>query len=320
MKSNIILFFIAASLFFVACNELEYVKTPEFSVTADKQIFTMGDTVIFNISGNPDLISFYSGESGNDYAYAFKDRILEATAELSFQSQVRRQSGPNSYCQEDQFYLYVSNDFKFSGQSAADSVADVQAATWTDITDLFTLCELECASTTAYQHSGVVDVSDIFEEGKVTHFAFRYVNRPYSDYGNGNIWRFSSFTLDAITDAGSVPITSQNAANWMPVFIGEGWEQTGRFTNTGTIVTMRGPSTNDVEQELWAVSTGLTFGDTNLGADLSVAIKTTNEVPLTQFKYVYTVPGTYTATFVAKNANIYDSKEVIEQIQITVTE
>lgn len=312
---------IVALLIGASCNPLDNVDAPDFNVTTERQTYKVGDTVTFKINGNPDHILFYSGESGNDYTYANTDRILQARAELSFQTQVRTQSGPNNYCQEDQFHILMTNDLEFTGATAADSIASLNSATWREVTNMFTICELECLSTTAYQYSGVVDITDLFEDGKTMHFAFQYKNKPYATHGNGNIWRFSGFAMNAITDAGTTSIAAQNTANWQPIYIGQGWEgTTGRFTNTGTIVTMRGPSTNDYEQELWAVSTGIDFGDVNLGYDVAVGIKTTNEIPLEQYKHIFSKAGVYTVTFIAKNSNIYDSKQVLKQIEITITD
>lgn len=315
---NFFLIVIGAFVLIACDNTMENVDKPSFNVSVDKTTFEVGENITFKFSGNPDIISFYSGESGNDYAYADKDRYMDALVEFSFQTQVRSQSGPNNYCQEDQFHLYYSHDFKFEGANMDDSIQNVQAANWIEITDKFVMCPLECSSNTAYKFSETLDITDLFEENKPVYFAFRYINRPYSEFGNGNIWRFSGLKINAVTPAGVVSLMSQNTANWKPIFIGTGWDAS-RFTSTATVVTMRGPSTNEVDQELWAISEGALL-DTNMGQDLSVAIKSASEIPLAEYEHIYTEAGTYTVTFVARNSNIYDSKEVVRQLEITITE
>jgi len=310
--------FVGAFIFAACDNTMESVDAPGFAVSADQTTYKVGDIVTFNLKGNPDIISFYSGESGNDYEYANKDRYMDASVEFDFQTQVRSQTGPNTYCQDDQFHLYYSHDFAFDGTNMADSINNVQSATWVEITDKFVMCPLECSSNTAYKFSETLDITDLFEENKPVYFAFRYINRPYSQFGNGNIWRFSGLKMNAVTPAGIVSLLSQNTANWKPIFIGEGWDKS-RFTSTATVVTMRGPSTNEVDQELWAISEGALL-DTNMGYDLAVAIKSAFEVPLKEYEHIYTEPGTYTVTFVARNSNIYEGKEVVKQLQITITE
>lgn len=61
-----------------ACNKKE-VAAPGFGVTTEKNVttFKAGDEVNFLFSGNPDYITFYSGEAG--HMYEFRDRVT-ATA------------------------------------------------------------------------------------------------------------------------------------------------------------------------------------------------------------------------------------------------
>lgn len=317
-------FLLTSSFVFFACeNTMENVDKPDFDVRLERNTYKLGDTITFKFKGNPDIISFYSGVSGNDYEYAHKDRYERGTVELTFQSQVRSQSGPNNFCQEDQFHMYYSNNFEFTGSTKQDSINAVQSATWTEITNKFVICPLECSSNTSYKQAGQVNIADLFEEGTKLHIAYRYINKPYSIYGNGNIWRFSTFSMVSKTEAGDITLMAQNTANWQPVFIGGGWDAT-RFTNTGSVVTMRGPSTNEIEQELWAVSEGvdasLALEKINVGPDWAYPLKTISEVPMTEYSMVYDKPGTYTAVFVAKNSNIYGNKDVIKKIQITITQ
>lgn len=52
----------------------------------------------------------------------------------------------------------------------------------------------------------------------------------------------------------------------------------------------------------------------------SVAVKGNSDSRLAQFTYTYAAKGTYKAYFVAKNASIYGTKEVVRSVDVTVTE
>lgn len=56
------------------------------------------------------------------------------------------------------------------------------------------------------------------------------------------------------------------------------------------------------------------------GVNKSIAVKGYSDARLTKFTYTYTEKGTYKAFFVAKNINIYDGKEVVRAITVTVTD
>ena len=77
---------------------------------------------------------------------------------------------------------------------------------------------------------------------------------------------------------------------------------------------------NDPPSENWAVSAPITIGKVNLGNDLSVAVRSSiYPVKPVSYKYVYKTPGTYKAVFVASNNTIDESKEVVKEMNITIT-
>lgn len=59
-------------LVITACNKKE-VTEPDFNVSTSQTTFKAGEPVDFQFSGNPDYITFYSGEAGREYQY--RDRI-----------------------------------------------------------------------------------------------------------------------------------------------------------------------------------------------------------------------------------------------------
>ncbi len=76
---------------------------------------------------------------------------------------------------------------------------------------------------------------------------------------------------------------------------------------------------NDPENEHWAVSRAISIDKVDLGPDWSTAIKGLTNPVLSEYRYTYSKPGTYKATFVASNGNIDQQKVVTKEITITIT-
>jgi len=311
---------IAATGLLFSCNKDIKVEEPDFEVEVASATARAGDSVIFTITGNPDIISFYSGELGNSYEYIDKDRVLPTeSVNMSFQSQVRSQSGTSAtYCQDHQFHVLVSTDLNLAGATMADSALSVQNATWKEITDSFVICPLECSSATPYYNSGIKDIKNLFVPGKPLRVAFKYINLPNPTNGRANIWRFSSFQMTASNALGSGTLTSQADAGWTPVYIGTGWNLSTAFGATSTVVTLRGLTTNLVNQEMWCISKPIELTDANLGREYAIGIKAYADPPLKSYGHRFSKPGIYTVTFVATNTNVYDKKPVVRQIQMTI--
>jgi hypothetical protein len=317
MKKIILL--LSILLFLFSC-VTEQVQFPEFDMTVDSLTYRVGDVVKFKLKGNPDIISFYSGETGNSYLYSNQDRIVQAIAKVSFQSQNRSQSysasdAGSDFCQENQFRVMISTDF--NGQYDETSVKN---ANWSDITDLFTIGPASCISTSSYIPAGVGELNDYIGNEESFYIAFKYINQPNAENGNCNIWRFSSFELNAVSDNGSIPIATQVSASWSPVFMGPDWNPTRGFSTSATNVTMRAdPAYRDIYQELWCISKAFSFEkEINVGTDKAIGIKTLSDVPLESYSYVFNKEGTYTITFLAVNTSIYGRKEIVKQVEINV--
>lgn len=78
--------------------------------------------------------------------------------------------------------------------------------------------------------------------------------------------------------------------------------------------------TNDPSTETWAVSAPVNLTSVNLGPDWSTAIKAgIASAVLTSYTYTYAVPGTFKAVFIGENNSINETKEVIKEIDLTIT-
>ncbi|MDO9634182.1 MAG: DUF5017 domain-containing protein [Paludibacter sp.] len=305
MKNLNIVFVIALLLFVNSCELDNQVDMPDFDVTVDAVTYQVGDTVSFNFKGNPDIISFYSGEVFNNYN--FKDgRELLADISVRFQSQIL------DGAQDDQFFVVVSTDF--NGVYVVDSV---KAATWTDITSRFKIATH--ADNRQYVSSGDVDITDLLsEDGSPLYFGFHYINRPNTAYGRYNLWRFSGFNMSAVTDLATQTVIDQGTAGWKIVQEGE-WES-GRVTVATSNFTFRGNVTNkEVHQEAWGISLPLYIDKkTDFGPDRATPLKSFSEPSLELYNYVYTQPGTYEVVFIAANSNVYGRKEIVKRLNIEI--
>jgi hypothetical protein len=352
---------LSALLGMISCTkEFDVKDTPDFTVTTEANTFKAGEPVKFQIAGSADIISFYSGEIYHDYA--FKDgRQVDVTGKgltLSFKSGVAAGTPPGT--QADQFSILTSTDF--TGNYS--DLAAVKAATWTDITDKFTL-----GTSATLVTSDTADLSSLLISGKPIYFALRYLNRPQIAYGFAKQWLIESFTLNSKdTLNNGVPITIADQVHTGFRIVDEyPAEAPARSQVTATRVTLYGPvykdpndpifdpnnpifdpenpiynpdsaayiptavlpefvpydpnsPYNDPGSENWAVSAPISLGPVELGNDWSVAVRSSVYAAKPAiYTYTYKTPGTYKAYFVASNNSIDETKQMVKEVDVTIT-
>lgn len=183
-------FFILGALFLAACSKKLDIDSPDFDVTTDSLSYAAGQPVNFKFTGDAHVISFYSGEPLKDYA--FKDgRTFDVTSGgATFQFSSSLQLGT----QTNQLTILASSNFN----GDYSSVTSLKAATWTDITNRFTI-----GTTATFVPSGTAptDISDLFVAGKPLYIAFRYITRPQATNGLARAYYFQSMFLKSKTDS-----------------------------------------------------------------------------------------------------------------------
>ncbi|RZM25450.1 MAG: DUF5017 domain-containing protein [Pedobacter sp.] len=293
------------ALFMIGCKK-NSVEIPTVDINVEKTKFKVGEPVAFNLKGNPDFISFYSGELGNDYDF-IKGRIVEIKAlSLFFQSRV---SGGN---QANQFSVHISSDF-----NGTYDIASVRAATWKDITNLFVL------ATGEYLNSGEVDLSPLItDKTKPLYLGFRYVAKPQTANGVARSWTLNALVVKSQTDLGIESIMTQKDGGWVLVEDGEIVDP-GRTTisaSSGAIVYRgnNGPQTKDVYTETWGIGKPLDLNTVDVGPDKSILVKSISETIAPVFTHTYKGPGIYKATFEIKNNRIDGEKTIVKEIEITI--
>ena len=348
------------ALLMASCdNRLLVDNAPHFDVTTEAATYKAGQEITFNIKGgNAHIISFYSGETLDDYA--FKDgrviNVVGAGVTMAFQNSV--QTGT----QVDQLSVLYSTDFN----GDYSSLATVKAATWTDITGRFA----PLATTATFVPAVITpkDITDLIIPGKPIYIAYKYVTKPQVANGFARIWYIQTFAINsnAVLD-GSIPLIITNQANAGFRIVDENKATApARSSVTATRVTLLGnayvdpaspifdplnpifdplnpiydPTStlyvptakipiyvpydlaspyNDPLSENWAVSKAIYTDKVDLGPDWSTSLKGISNTKLDVYRYTYTKAGTYKAVFIASNNSIDDVKQVVKEITFTIT-
>jgi hypothetical protein len=333
---------LAGTLSLMACNKSIDEKPVSFDVISAhtngkaSSTFKTTDTIIYQLSGSPDVITFYSGAVGQ--RYEFKDRIAaNGTPQLQFSS--IRANGT----QANSIQLMISTDFKgvvaksqtITGVITRDTAAtnaNIAAASWADISSRATW---STGATTATP-SGIVDLSDYASQGKPVFIAFKYKAVAGSIQ---NKWTISALSLNNLLEDKTVYTQANFAASnqsitnygvntpglgWLSIYDENlnankyGWVYTTGVGAAGSLV-ITGASTvaaATAPAEAWAI-----MGPVDLRKvtpDAGVGIK---EISALVKSYAATVSypaGNYTATFVASNNTVDGRSVAVKQLPITI--
>lgn len=301
MYRKIFLISVLASVIF-ACNknQISQVDPVSFNVTADRLTANVGDTVTFSFDGNPDFITFYSGEIGHKYAN--KDRLVVEGGKPTL---LFATTATTVGTQQNSLKILASTDFKGVYDTLNENLLN---ATWIDLTDRAVL------STGADSvSSGVIDISDINPERKTIWFAFKKHDdnsatlRPWA-------WRIRSFNVNLYSpsDSTNYAITTLADAGWYATDIANA---DYKWTITGTALSIGGGGVDTPENEDWVVTNGLDLY--GVAPDVGIAVKSI-DARLPSYSYAFSKAGTYTVTFLAVNQNINEKKELVKEMTITV--
>ncbi|MHA4893576.1 DUF5017 domain-containing protein [Pedobacter sp. PWIIR3] len=291
-----------------ACKK-EKIERPDFDATVAKTTFKVGEPVVFSLKGNPDFVSFYSGEYLNDYDYTGGRTLDIKSFSLSFQTRVQNGN------QKDQFSVYLSSDF-----NGKYDIESIRSGNFQNITNLVTLSTVN----TVYAPSGVLDLTTLVKDRtKPLYVAFKYVVKP-QDAVNGTQrnWYVRDLVLNTVTELGQSAAIDQLTAAWTLVESGSILEA-GRNTITAStgLITFRGNATTEgkaVATEAWVVSKAVDLNTVILGPDKSVPVKSISDTMPPVYNYVYTKPGTYKVVFATANNRINGKKELLKELTITV--
>lgn len=276
---------------------------PTFNVAATKTEYNVADSVEFKIDGYADVIGFYSGEAGKEYRH--RNRLESNDGKLHLNISTRVLYGT----QANNLALMYSTDF-----DNLYTPAGIAAATWKDITNRFTYSTAAAGGLGVITASADIDLSDLPVSGKPIYFAWRWVGQASATAGlGGRTWRIHAFNLTNKTATAAIPIANVTSAGWLGIDV-------KNTANKWTIQTADpalffAPASTLLESEDWAVSKAL-FPN-SVSPDVSANIKAYTD-RMKNYKYKFSTPGTYTVTFVGKNALNGNVKEIVREVTVTV--
>lgn len=298
-----ITYLLAFTFLAVACNKIK-VEKPALDIKLPTLNYKLGDTVTFTLNGDADYIYFFSGELGKEYTKRNQYKTDKSgKPELEFDSKV--QYGTITI---NNLSVLVSTDF--------DGIYDtthVKDATWTDITDLAQLGTGSSAT-----KSGVVDLSTYAVDGKPMYIAYRYLAFD-ADNLKQRTWTVGNFGFTTVHDDGEEvnnAVSFESSLFQQVDFL----NKASNWTINSTNITHRGEAAGTPADDDWVISKGFNLMKAQGDAAGVETIKnlTTGFTPST-FTHLYTKPGTYKATVVAKNATADAEKDLITDFNIVIT-
>jgi hypothetical protein len=355
MKKNIFLiaFFVIGTVVITtsSCTKYDGNDYPNgFDVSTTKLTYKVGDSVMFNFSGQPDEITFYSGESGKQYANINRNTATGIN-KLIFQTSMQQGVLPGN----DSLQLYISTNLK--GYDANS----IQNATWTNITSRNTKWPTTLATT--FTTSDSINISD-FNTSDSINIAFRVLGKKdpvnpqrkwqiqnlvlTNNQTDGTLYQLFSAPFAGTANASSFQYTGWVQAsiknNTLPGFnawnVGTGGISTADSIRNSNGIAIKtaypiqfdpGVTANNDDNDDWLITTKTSLK--TIRPDAGVTIKNEvnaafagleyvyNKIPgiYARYLYKYTTPGIYNVTYVASNLNQNNKQTVIKTIQLTIT-
>jgi len=321
----------AIALAFTSCSKDIENKPLDFDVTVSKKDGTVSDTYTTNDSlnfvfkGNPDLITFYSGEVGRQYIN--KDRTsADGTPILQFTSLRATGSQANSLA------LLISSDFKGIASKPGTTVRDtavtnvnIANAEWSNITTNAVL------STGSAITSGDIDLSSFANLGKPVYIAFKYVATAGTIQ---NKWTITALSLiNKLADGSSYTIGNLGAPNteiknYGVTTYSPGWwvsydeaKNANKYPwvfTAGTSLVITGAATAvaaTASAEAWAIMGPIDLR--KVSPDVGVGLKSMI-AKMESYPYKYPTATQSEPTFVAANSTVDGSSTIVKQVQVTI--
>ena len=298
----------------------------EFGVRLKNDItdIHVGEEVVFLFDGNVDYITFFSGEMGNNYANISRDSAdLSA---LQLECTIAQKYTDKEYRSREVIHAYISEDF-----DGNYNLENIQAATWRKISgrEFNRIAVPMTEKSTSEEVSSMVDMSQYKETP--FYVAFQYnapkrVDVPTSNNSNLGQWThaprvdINPLSLIKTTVEGQVVTWNNPMLDWgFRVVYEKSMQKSNYLVEEGGLLfqPLAGKEYTDDDVIVWMISRLIKPWE--IERDRGIAIKPTSAY-LSSYSHVYTKPGTYQVTFIATNANIWDTDRAIREITLTVKE
>lgn len=323
-KNKIIVLFSLALLSLSSCSD-ELDKKLEMDVWAtalnsqmigDTLVVSKDEPITFNIAGNPDFITFFSGEAGREYSKRNQTEIpLEeiASAELKFTAFAQYGIVPNTM----NVFLSTSYEGMFGvGNKKADSLR-IEETAWIDITEQ---CKLPTAS------NGTSNVVIPLDEYLGKRLTIGFLYDPKQNTSTQPTWEIQN--LNVVNESKITGLKTQIPAMTLGfnAFDMYASEDVAYVSGTGpgiwgiTSARLRISSSgagNPINKD-WMITKPFIINSRI--PDSGVGIKNIANNALQTYNYTYQSPGVYVVTFIARNSNIEHSSEIVREVILKIVE
>lgn len=304
------------------------VKDLDFAVQINgSQVYKVGDTVRFKITGNADLIDFYSGTFGNAYEYVEEDRFYDITANFSFQTgkSPDNQTEANWDCAK----LMYSTDFN-GERTGPNAYASAKAATWLPVPHSF-LIKGQPEGIAEYQDSGTGDITDIFEEGGPVYLAWHCTTQAESN-------RVTFRVLNSIMEGVVIDNPKLSTRLYTQGQLDFKWAENGASadqpSNRPTVTSTQlqwngvfgnkspGTATHPLQgqfKEGYAISGPLTLPKFNAGRDKPNILVPQNNGTWPEYQFIYKRAGEYDVVFIGSKLK-GTGEPILQRVKLTINE
>lgn len=296
--------------------------TFEVKTKNDPGNIRVGETVTFLFDGNAEYITFFSGENGNNYANMSRDSV--SLSALQMTCKIKQQYTDKEYRGKEIIHAYLSENFNGKYELSEIQKADWQPISGKEYNQL--AVPLTVASPTEEVNSGI-DLSGYVN--KAFHVAFQYNAPKRSDVptsaGNGRYVTapridISPLSLKKTTVEEETVVWSNPSTDWAFRVIYEKSTQTSNYSvGDGGLLFQPQEKKEHTDDDVivWMVSGKIQ--PWKVEPDRGVPIKST-EAALNSYTHIYNKAGEYVVTFIATNANLWNSDRIVRQIRLTVKE
>lgn len=323
-----------ASLAFTACEnefnedvQLNVNVAAENGVSFDGKTITVkaGTPVNFRLAGDPDYLTFFSGEAGKEYKNRERVTVDESEIEssklmFSLQGQYGKPANILTMYISEDFPGLAKNDFK------ADSVL-VETHNWNT---LIAANEFPTAATTTpyeldmtpYMGKRIaIAICYRGQDNTAAQSRFYFKNMQILNTmknGQQSTFAAASFGFTPVNMCQALNFTDQKGmtSNREYGTMTNNTSGIWNFVNTNNFFIHSSNAKTDLKYS-WLVSNLLVVNACS--PDDGTALKNVSQ-SLDSYQYTYSEPGTYTATFVASNFNFKKESQVVKEYQVVVTE
>lgn len=277
----------------------------------------VGEEVVFLFDGNVDYISFFSGESGNNYANINRGSV--DLSQLQLETVIKQQYTDTEYRGKEMLHIYLSDDFE-----GVYSVDGIKKATWKKLSGReYNRMPVPLTKNESTEEvSGSVSLLDY--KDKSFYLAFQYY-APKRQNGTDKYEvaprvDVNPLTLKKTTVEGETVVWNNPEVDFgFQVVYENSMQQSNYYVQSGQLLfqPVSKKEYTDQDVSVWMVSSLIL--PQKVDPDRGVPIKS-SAAYLSSYSHVYTRPGTYEVVFIATNANMWNADQVIKKLTLTVKE